>query len=146
MPKPKIKGTNDDGEEIGEPASETGSDENCTFNIFYDIPLSNFIPLVFSVISATIYSDSFRSDLDHWPPHDQTQDSSRNGGFSNMIRKMMEIRSILRSIDKGDQFHLPNVVVIGSQSSGKSSVLEAIVGHEFLPKYAQLEGGGRIHN
>jgi GTPase SAR1 family protein len=25
--------------------------------------------------------------------------------------------------------------VIGSQSSGKSSVLESIVGHEFLPKY-----------
>jgi len=32
---------------------------------------------------------------------------------------------------------LPSIVVIGSQSSGKSSVLEAIVGHEFLPKYAQ---------
>ncbi|KAJ9065676.1 mitochondrial dynamin GTPase Msp1 [Entomophthora muscae] len=30
--------------------------------------------------------------------------------------------------------HLPSIVVIGSQSSGKSSVLEAIVGREFLPK------------
>jgi len=28
----------------------------------------------------------------------------------------------------------PQVVVIGSQSSGKSSVLEAIVGRDFLPR------------
>ncbi|KAF8556145.1 hypothetical protein OG21DRAFT_1409737, partial [Imleria badia] len=29
---------------------------------------------------------------------------------------------------------LPSIVVICRQSSGKSTVLEAIVGHEFLPK------------
>jgi dynamin-like GTPase MGM1, mitochondrial len=33
---------------------------------------------------------------------------------------------------------LPSIVVIGSQSSGKSSVLEAIVGHEFLPKGSNM--------
>ncbi|CAJ0895022.1 5487_t:CDS:2, partial [Entrophospora sp. SA101] len=29
---------------------------------------------------------------------------------------------------------LPQIVVIGSQSSGKSSVLENIVGRDFLPR------------
>jgi hypothetical protein len=43
-----------------------------------------------------------------------------------LTRKLIEIRSVL--------LKLPSIVVIGSQSSGKSSVLEAIVGHEFLPK------------
>ena len=52
-----------------------------------------------------------------------------------LTRKLIEVRNILKSIDHDDdQLVLPSIVVIGSQSSGKSSVLEAIVGHEFLPK------------
>jgi dynamin-like GTPase MGM1, mitochondrial len=51
-----------------------------------------------------------------------------------LTRKMIEIRSTLQALGKNDDFKLPSIVVIGSQSSGKSSVLEGIVGHEFLPK------------
>ncbi|OXV07658.1 hypothetical protein Egran_04574 [Elaphomyces granulatus] len=51
-----------------------------------------------------------------------------------LTRKMIEIRSILQQIGQSSTLTLPSIVVIGSQSSGKSSVLEAIVGHEFLPK------------
>jgi ABC-type uncharacterized transport system fused permease/ATPase subunit len=51
-----------------------------------------------------------------------------------LTKKLIEIRSILMSIDHNETLRLPSIVVIGSQSSGKSSVLEAIVGHEFLPK------------
>ncbi|SNX83791.1 probable MGM1 - Mitochondrial GTPase related to dynamin [Melanopsichium pennsylvanicum] len=52
-----------------------------------------------------------------------------------LTRKLIEVRNILKQIDhESDQLTLPSIVVIGSQSSGKSSVLEAIVGHEFLPK------------
>ena len=51
-----------------------------------------------------------------------------------LTRKLIEIRSVLLSVDQSDALTLPSIVVIGSQSSGKSSVLEAIVGHEFLPK------------
>jgi GTP-binding protein EngB required for normal cell division len=51
-----------------------------------------------------------------------------------LTRKLIEIRTVLLSIDQSDALKLPSIVVIGSQSSGKSSVLEAIVGHEFLPK------------
>lgn len=51
-----------------------------------------------------------------------------------LTKKLIEIRQVLMSIDQSDALKLPSIVVIGSQSSGKSSVLEAIVGHEFLPK------------
>lgn len=52
-----------------------------------------------------------------------------------LTRKLIEVRNILKDIDHEDEnLTLPSIVVIGSQSSGKSSVLEAIVGHEFLPK------------
>nr|ASF90246.1 hypothetical protein SPAR05795 [Bartheletia paradoxa] len=62
--------------------------------------------------------------------------STKRGSNELMLltRKLIEIRTILLSIDHGDGLKLPSIVVIGSQSSGKSSVLEAVVGHEFLPK------------
>lgn len=56
------------------------------------------------------------------------------GALMNLTRSLIEVRHILQSIDMGDELTVPSIVVIGSQSSGKSSVLEAIVGHEFLPK------------
>ena len=62
---------------------------------------------------------------------DQT---GRNDQMMVLTRKMIEIRSILQEVGQGSSLTLPSIVVIGSQSSGKSSVLEAIVGHEFLPK------------
>lgn len=56
-----------------------------------------------------------------------------------LTRKLIEVRNILKSVDhEGDSLTLPSIVVIGSQSSGKSSVLEAIVGHEFLPKGSNM--------
>lgn len=73
-------------------------------------------------------------------PLDSAEDSkdlpmvSRHNVLMHLTRKLIEIRTILLSIDKKDTLKLPSIVVIGSQSSGKSSVLEAIVGHEFLPK------------
>ncbi|ORY05089.1 hypothetical protein K493DRAFT_404446 [Basidiobolus meristosporus CBS 931.73] len=50
-----------------------------------------------------------------------------------LTKKLIEIRNLLKGID-GVGIQLPSIVVIGSQSSGKSSVLESIVGREFLPK------------
>ncbi|KAG6864975.1 hypothetical protein C0991_005882 [Blastosporella zonata] len=71
-------------------------------------------------------------------PSDPKAESSgldtRQNGLMHLTRKLIEIRSMLLSIDQSDALKLPSIVVIGSQSSGKSSVLEAIVGHEFLPK------------
>ena len=59
---------------------------------------------------------------------------ARDDQMMVLTRKMIEIRNMLQQVGQGSSLTLPSIVVIGSQSSGKSSVLEAIVGHEFLPK------------
>lgn len=73
-------------------------------------------------------------------PSDSKSDNAADprNGLMHLTRKLIEIRSMLLSIDQSDALKLPSIVVIGSQSSGKSSVLEAIVGHEFLPKFVYL--------
>lgn len=55
-----------------------------------------------------------------------------------LTKKMIQIRGLLQTVGQSDSLTLPSIVVIGSQSSGKSSVLEAIVGHEFLPKGSNM--------
>ncbi|GJJ08304.1 hypothetical protein Clacol_002515 [Clathrus columnatus] len=80
-----------------------------------------------ALIAATLSSPSD-------PNQAERRDKVRSDELMHLTRKLIEIRSILLSIDQNDALKLPSIVVIGSQSSGKSSVLEAIVGHEFLPK------------
>lgn len=74
-----------------------------------------------------------------------TEEDSRGGDeiarddqMMILTKKMIEIRSILQRVGQSSTLTLPSIVVIGSQSSGKSSVLEAIVGHEFLPKGSNM--------
>ncbi|EEY13923.1 msp1 [Verticillium alfalfae VaMs.102] len=55
-----------------------------------------------------------------------------------LTKKMIEIRNMLQKVGQSSTLTLPSIVVIGSQSSGKSSVLEALVGHEFLPKGSNM--------
>jgi GTP-binding protein EngB required for normal cell division len=59
---------------------------------------------------------------------------ARDDQMMMLTKKMIGIRGLLQTIGQSETLTLPSIVVIGSQSSGKSSVLEAIVGHEFLPK------------
>ncbi|KKA27382.1 hypothetical protein TD95_000469 [Thielaviopsis punctulata] len=65
-------------------------------------------------------------------------DNVRDDQMMVLTKKMIEIRNILKKVGQSSTLTLPSIVVIGSQSSGKSSVLEAIVGHEFLPKGANM--------
>ena len=69
-------------------------------------------------------------------------ESTRTGAKDDQImvltKKMIEIRNILQRIGQSSTLSLPSIVVIGSQSSGKSSVLEVLVGHEFLPKGSNM--------
>ncbi|KAJ3388853.1 dynamin-like GTPase mgm1 [Entophlyctis sp. JEL0112] len=55
-----------------------------------------------------------------------------------LTKKLIEVRNLLKTVNNNTNLQLPSIVVIGSQSSGKSSVLEAIVGHEFLPKGSNM--------
>ncbi|KAL8776606.1 MAG: hypothetical protein Q9213_008206 [Squamulea squamosa] len=66
------------------------------------------------------------------------EEAARDDQMMVLTRKMIEIRNMLKMIGKSDTLLLPSIVVIGFQSSGKSSVLEAIVGHEFLPKGSNM--------
>ncbi|ODV95064.1 hypothetical protein PACTADRAFT_3947 [Pachysolen tannophilus NRRL Y-2460] len=69
---------------------------------------------------------------------DDDFEDTTNDEMLNLTRQMIEIRNILAKVDTSNNIRLPSIVVIGSQSSGKSSVLEAIVGQEFLPKGSNM--------
>lgn len=56
------------------------------------------------------------------------------------LRKVIKIVDLLRDIGLDKQLSLPKVVVLGNQSSGKSSLLEQIVGLDFLPRGSVLLG------
>lgn len=66
------------------------------------------------------------------------KEAAKDDQMMLLTRKMIEIRSLLQTIGQSESLTLPSIVVVGSQSSGKSSVLEAIVGHEFLPKGSNM--------
>ncbi|KAI8872568.1 hypothetical protein GQ42DRAFT_119201 [Ramicandelaber brevisporus] len=61
--------------------------------------------------------------------------SAADNSLLQLTKRLIEIQNILNTVNVSNEaLKLPRIVVIGSQSSGKSSVLEAIVGHSFLPK------------
>lgn len=68
---------------------------------------------------------------------DEDVEDDTDDEMLSLTRQMIEIRNLLSSINH-DTLKLPLIVVIGSQSSGKSSVLESIVGQEFLPKGSNM--------
>uniref|UniRef100_A0A914DSF8 Dynamin-type G domain-containing protein n=1 Tax=Acrobeloides nanus TaxID=290746 RepID=A0A914DSF8_9BILA len=59
------------------------------------------------------------------------------GAFTDMddlIAKINKIRDAFKTVDVPPEIQLPQFVVVGAQSAGKSSVLEAIVRRDFLPR------------
>lgn len=87
---------------------------------------------------AALVAATMSSPSDSKQEENPLSEELRNNGLMHLTKKLIEIRTMLLSIDQSDALKLPSIVVIGSQSSGKSSVLEAIVGHEFLPKCVYL--------
>jgi hypothetical protein len=90
-------------------------------------------PVVDTAIAALVAATMSAPDSTAQSDGNSLDTDPRNE-LMHLTRKLIEIRSMLLSIDQSDALKLPSIVVIGSQSSGKSSVLESIVGHEFLPK------------
>lgn len=106
----------EEGEEAGPKGENEGPDSN---------------PYIAPATTAAVLAAALPLNLDTEAtpiPQDAT------GDLMLLTRKLIEIRTILLSIGEDAGLTLPSIVVIGSQSSGKSSVLEAIVGREFLPK------------
>jgi len=57
-------------------------------------------------------------------------------GMESLIPVINKLYDVMSSIGAGTKLklNLPQIVVIGSQSTGKSSVLESLVGRDFLPR------------
>ncbi|EIW68883.1 dynamin GTPase [Tremella mesenterica] len=53
---------------------------------------------------------------------------------NQLISLVNKLQDVFASIGVSNNIDLPQITVIGSQSSGKSSVLENIVGRDFLPR------------
>ncbi|KAJ2766785.1 vacuolar protein sorting-associated protein 1, partial [Coemansia nantahalensis] len=51
-----------------------------------------------------------------------------------LIKTVNKLQDAFATVGVHNPVDLPQIVVIGSQSSGKSSVLENIVGRDFLPR------------
>ncbi|KAG7123378.1 Protein msp1 like protein [Verticillium longisporum] len=84
--------------------------------------------------SAAAYGYDKNDEEDPRDPGEAAKDDQ----MMLLTKKMIEIRNMLQKVGQSSTLTLPSIVVIGSQSSGKSSVLEALVGHEFLPKGSNM--------
>ncbi|KAL3698868.1 hypothetical protein R1sor_012944 [Riccia sorocarpa] len=56
----------------------------------------------------------------------------------SVIPLVNKLQDIFAQLGSASTIDLPQVAVVGSQSSGKSSVLEAMVGRDFLPRGADI--------
>lgn len=57
-----------------------------------------------------------------------------NQGMGNLIRIISKLQDKFIPLGLNLDIDLPQIVVVGGQSSGKSSVLESFVGRDFLPR------------
>ena len=57
---------------------------------------------------------------------------------SSVISLVNRLQDIFSRVGSHNSIDLPQVAVVGSQSSGKSSVLEALVGRDFLPRGSDI--------
>lgn len=81
-------------------------------------------PSISSVMSSSLSS----TDIIATPVSKQQQTMDRLLPVVNRLHNIFQRCGLANPID------LPQIVVVGSQSSGKSSVLESIVGFDFLPR------------
>lgn len=74
---------------------------------------------------------------------------SNGGGLYQNLRKIIGVVDQLRDIGLQQFISLPRIAVLGTQSSGKSSLLEMIVGIDFLPRgevVSNYENINRLEN
>ena len=75
--------------------------------------------------------DSSRSSI---MPGAHIHQNTLGDGLVPLINKLQDIFTQAGVDNVGGDLELPQIAVVGSQSSGKSSVLEALVGRDFLPR------------
>lgn len=65
-------------------------------------------------------------------------DAVDNADMEKLIPLVNKLQDALSRTDVNEEISLPQIAVVGGQSSGKSSVLENIVGKSFLPRGAGI--------
>ncbi|XP_077233950.1 dynamin-related protein 3A-like [Tasmannia lanceolata] len=68
----------------------------------------------------------------------QSSSGSGNPLGHTVIPIVNKLQDIFAQLGSSSTIDLPQVAVVGSQSSGKSSVLEALVGRDFLPRGSDI--------
>lgn len=58
--------------------------------------------------------------------------------MEQLIPIINKLQDAFALVEGGSPIDLPQIVVIGAQSSGKSSVLENLVGRDFLPRGSNI--------
>lgn len=75
-------------------------------------------------------------------PHTSSSHPSSSPGAAplghSVISFVNKLQDIFAQLGSTSTIELPQVAVVGSQSSGKSSVLEALVGRDFLPRGSEI--------
>ncbi|XP_024979384.1 dynamin-related protein 3A-like isoform X1 [Cynara cardunculus var. scolymus] len=72
------------------------------------------------------------------PPPSSPSNSNAAPLGHNVIPIVNKLQDIFAQLGSSSTIELPQVAVVGSQSSGKSSVLEALVGRDFLPRGSDI--------
>ncbi|KAK9287432.1 hypothetical protein L1049_015853 [Liquidambar formosana] len=73
------------------------------------------------------------------PPHPASSSSSGAAPLGHSVIPIAnKLQDIFAQLGSSSTIELPQVAVVGSQSSGKSSVLEALVGRDFLPRGSEI--------
>ncbi|PON71815.1 Dynamin superfamily [Parasponia andersonii] len=72
------------------------------------------------------------------PPSSSSSSSTAAPLGTSVIPIVNKLQDIFAQVGSQSSIQLPQVAVVGSQSSGKSSVLEALVGRDFLPRGSDI--------
>lgn len=82
-----------------------------------------------------VYYDSEGRLFDHAapPPTPAPKPKEKREGLQGLIEIVNKIQEVF-AIVGNNVLDMPQIAVVGGQSSGKSSVLENIVGKDFLPR------------
>jgi hypothetical protein len=63
-----------------------------------------------------------------------SKNTSTGAPLYENLRKLINVIDELRDVGLQDYIELPRIAVVGTQSAGKSSLLESISGFDFLPR------------
>jgi dynamin 1-like protein len=55
-------------------------------------------------------------------------------GNKNLLKIITELDRLITKYKMNSSFSIPQIIVVGPQSVGKSSLLELLIGKKFLPK------------